>query len=163
MSRAADILVRLATKWRASFIPGITHQSQAGRAAWPDGKGTGTAAARSEPFLRTAWALFSTPHISESKWCTSQSHNDLFVLAKSVFYFTVKAAFSFEALATNRPQASTGVREGERGTGRQRMESSLSRFSMTITFTSGQILECKSKQNRRFSRASRLTKGTIYL
>lgn len=120
ISRANDVLVRLTTKWRAPFIPGIIHQSQAGRAAWPDGKETGTAA-RSEPFLRIASALFSTPHVSGGKWCISQSQNYLFVLAKSVFYFTVKAAFSFEALATKQATSFSVVhRRGGRRTGRER-------------------------------------------
>lgn len=157
MRRAADTLVRLATRWGAPFIPGIIHHSQAGTAAWPDGKETATAARR-EPSLRIASALYSTPHISEDKWCTSQSQNDLLVLAKSVFYFTVKAAFSFEALATKQAWG-----RGTGGQAERELESSLSRFSMTITFTSGQILECKLKQNRRRPSAWWLTRGRTYL
>lgn len=59
--------------------------------------------------------MFSTTLISEDKWCTRQSHNDLFVLAKSVFYFTVKAAFSFEALATKQATSFSVVHRHEGG------------------------------------------------
>lgn len=63
---------------KSTIYPWDHRQSQAGRAAWPDGKQPGTAA-RTEPFLRVASALFSTPHISEGKWCTSQSQNYLYL------------------------------------------------------------------------------------
>lgn len=76
----------------------------------------------------------------------------MFVLAKSVFYFTVKADFSFEALATKEATifflCGTQARgRGRGGQAERELESSLSRFRMTITFTSGQILERKLKQN----------------
>lgn len=134
---------------KSTIYPWDHTQSQAGTAAWPDGNQPGTAA-RSEPFLRVASALFSTPRISE---VVHKSISKLLVCTcKICILFHSKS--SFEALATKQGTSfsvATGIREGRGGQAGRELESSLSRFSMTITFTSGLILECKLKQNQRCS------------
>lgn len=73
MSRAADTIVRLATKLSAPFVPRIIRRSLAGRPAcqmvnilWYQ--------QTVNPFL----ALFSTSYITKVKWYTSQPHKGLF-------------------------------------------------------------------------------------